>query len=337
MQASMTNLIFRQSVRAGLAGVWLTVLCFSFVGLALAQSQTPSVSFAVRVTDARSERPIDQARIELSKFPDGVLMTVFTDSSGRYEFFRIVPQNYVLRVTKNGYRPAEVAVDARRGEFSRQVVVQMLPEIPGSQPLGGVVSTKALAIPKPAAEAVKKGLQALNERKDVRQGIEHFLEAIKLHPEYAEAYFLIGTAHMQQKTFDEAQSAFEKSIELDASFAKPYYPLAVLLASQKRYQESDKLLLRAMELEPQSWQGPFELGRSYANRQIWDKAIAYSEMACAKQNPASKVHLLMADVYSNTGSVEKAIKELELFIKLDPKSPYVPRVKESLAQLKQPK
>ncbi|MGH9799203.1 MAG: tetratricopeptide repeat protein, partial [Blastocatellia bacterium] len=236
-----------------------------------------------------------------------------------------------------GYRPTEVAVDARRGEFNKQITVQMLPENTASQPSGGVISTKSLAIPKAAAEAVKKGLQALNEKKDARQSIEHFQEAIKLHPEYPEAYFLIGTAHMQQKTFDQAQNAFEKSIKLDADFAMPYYPLAVLLAGQKRYEESDQLLLRAIELEPLSWQGPFELGRSYANRQVWDKAITYSEMACAKQNPASKVHLLMADVYSNTGRVEKAVNELELFIKLDPKSPYLPRVKESLVQLKQQK
>ena len=51
-------------------------------------------------------------------------------------------------------------------------------------------------------------------------------------------------------------------------------------------------------------------------------------------NAPPKVHLLMADLYSNTGKPDKAMEQSRNFEKLDPSSPYIPRVHQVLAELR---
>jgi Tfp pilus assembly protein PilF len=305
---------------------------------ALGQSSASTANIVVRVIEAGSEQPIEQARVELSRFPEGALQTAFTDGSGRLEFSRLPPQSYILRVSKTGYRPTEVSVDIRRGETTKSVLAQLNREQGAESVLtAGVVSARSLSIPEPAQTATQKGIQALNEKKDAQQAVRFFQEAIRLFPEYYEAHFMFGVAKMQLKAYDEAQQAFEKAIELNPQFVRPYYPLAVLLASRKRHEDTERLLLRAIEMDAQNWEGPFELARNYANRQLWEKALHYGEMAHSRPNPATKVHLLMADLYSNTGQTDKAVMELEKFIRLDPNSTFLPKAKAALEQLRKQK
>ena len=305
---------------------------------ALGQTSTPTANVAVRVTEVGREQPIEQAKVELTRFPEGVLQMAFTDGTGRLEFSNLFPQPYILRISKPGYRTTEVSVDVRRGETAKSVNAQLQREQGDVSALtAGMVSARDLYIPKPALTAAQKGIQALNEKKDAQQAVRFFQEAVRLFPEYYEAYFMLGSAQMQLKAYDEAQQAFEKAIELNPQFVRPYYPLAVLLTSRKRHEDAERLLLRAIEMDGQNWEGPFELARSYANRQLWEKALHYGEMAHSRPNPATKVHLLMADLYSNTGQTDNAIMELEKFIRLDPNSSFLPKAKAALEQLRKQK
>ncbi len=298
------------------------------------QTTTPTASLSVRVIELGREQTIEQVKIELTRFPEGVLQVAFTDGSGRLEFSRLAPQSYNVRASKEGYRTAEVSVDIRRCESSKSVVVQMQ-RIPSEWLLAGtLVSARVVTIPKQAMAEVMKGIECLNEKKDAPQAIKHFQDAVRLFPNFYEACFMLGVAHMQMKSYREAQQAFEKAIALNAKFVRPYYPLAVLFTSVKRHEEAERLLLRAIELDPQNWEGPFELARNYANRQLWEKALHYGEIAHARPSPAPKVHLLMADLFSNTGRTDKAIEELEKFIRLDPDSSYLPKAKAAIDHLR---
>jgi tetratricopeptide (TPR) repeat protein len=299
------------------------------------QIQTQTANVDVRVTDVASEQAVYQAKVELLRFPEGVLQMAFTDSSGRAAFYRLAARSYAVRASKAGYQDAEVSFDVRRGESAKTVFVQMRPIEPEkalAQP--GTVSSRALSIPKPAAREFQKGLEFLNKRKDPGRSVECFQKAIRLHQGYYEAYFMMGMAHLRLKSNDEAQRALEKAIELNSRFLDPYYPLSVLLIVERRYDEAEQLLLRGMELDPQGWRWPFELTRCYANRGQWDKAMSYAQMVNDRPDSPTTVHLLMADIYSNTGSPGKAIEELEEFIRLDPASSYVPRARQVIEELR---
>lgn len=307
-------------------------------------AQGGTISLSVRVTDAGNEGVLDRAKVELLRFPSGLLQQAFTDSSGRVEFLisnpersNQFPQQYILRAFLDGYRMGEISVSISPGESAKFASIQLeRTQAAKMEPTGHLVSARTLSIPKPAREEFDKGLHFLNAQKNPKASLDHFQRAVRLAPDFYEAYFLLGMAYVELNSGSEAEAALRKSIQINRQFLPPYYPLAVLLISQKQFEEGERLLLQAMEQDKQGWKWPFELARCYATRGQWDKALAYGEIAYERPNSPSKVHLLMADLYSNTGKRDKAIEELEIFAKLDPNSSYMPRVQQALRQLRKP-
>ena len=301
-------------------------------------TQRRTINILVRVTDANLETHITQAKVELLKFPDGIVMLGFTDSLGQVEFQRVpTQQSYIIRASKMGYADTEVQFDTQRGEYAKRVDVPLRPLAkPASTAPGDPVSAQELAVPPAAVKEFREGLKLLNEMKDPRGSIPRFRSAIGLWPNYPQAYYMLGLAYVQMSSPGEALTALRKAIELDPKATGPYHPLGVLLFSLQRYEEAEQVLLKAMESDPQGWQWPFELARCYAKQGKWDKALEYGLMAHDRPNAPTKVHLLMADLYSNTHQPGKAIEELEKFQKLDPDSPFMPRVQQALAELRRP-
>jgi tetratricopeptide (TPR) repeat protein len=303
-----------------------------------AQFSSQGATVSVRVSDFSSEAPLDRAKVELMKFPDGVLQMVYTDGNGRTDLFGLAAQSYVLRASKEGYRAAEVSMDIRRGENSKSVAIQLQSETPSPAMAApsGVISSRVLATPQEARDEFFKGLKLLNEKKDARGSLALLQHAIELAPQFYDAYVVLGLAHLQLQALDDAEKSFVRAMELEPRLLQPYHPLATILITRKRYEEAEKLLHRALELDPKGWQWPFELARSQAMQRNWEKAIVHGKQALAAANVPTKIHLLMADIYSNGGQVELAAAELDEFERLDPQSPYMPKVRAARAQLKKP-
>ena len=306
--------------------------------LAAAQEESPSLgaTVGVRVTSLENEQPLERVRVDLQRFPDEYIQEGFTDSVGRLEFQGLrAPAAYIVRAEKDGFRNTEVRFDLRRGESGREVSVQMvLLKAASTARSGAVSSVRALSIPPPASKEFQKGAQFLNQKKSPKAAIEHFQRAVAIYPDYFEAYFLLGMSFLQLNSPSQAQDALRHAIDLNPKFLEPYYPLATLLIGKQEYGEGQRLLRRAQELDPNDWRWPFELARSEAYQKQWDQALAYGQSVLKMSNAPPKVHLLMADLYSNTGKPGKAIEQLEEFEKLDPSSPYIPRVHEVLAELR---
>lgn len=317
---------------------WALLLLFQIVlGAPAADSQVGSsaASLRVRVTDSLAETPIERARVELMRFPDGVMQQGFSDASGTLEFSGLASQTYVLRATKHGYLDAEVQVDVRRGEFAKSVALPMQrTPLDRNEASQGSVAAGNLSIPDRALKEFQLGAKFLSAEKNPRQSVVHFQRAIEISPDYFDAHFLLGMAYVQLNTRQDAQAEFVKALQLNPKSLSPYYPLSVLLFSQKRFAEEERLLLQALEMDKQGWQWPFELARCYAGQGSWEKALQYGKLAHELPNAPSKTHLLMADLYSNTGDMETAARELEDFVRLDPESPYIPRAQQALDQLR---
>ena len=75
------------------------------------------------------------------------------------------------------------------------------------------------------------------------------------------------------------------------------------------------------------------MARCMAKLGAWDKAVEYGKTASQKPNVPSKIHILMGDLYSNSGASDKALAEFEEFARIDPNSPLMPKVREAIAML----
>jgi tetratricopeptide (TPR) repeat protein len=244
---------------------------------------------------------------------------------------------YTIRATRQGYQPAEAHVDFRKGDATLQTVdILLMPlEQRGTGTPGGTISADDLKIPENAKKEFERGKRLFNEKKDPHESVGAFQRAIELYPEYSDAYFLLGTAQMQLKDAPAAEASLRKAIALDARRTAPYYPLAMLLFGQRRFDDEQELLLSAQKQDAADWRWPFELARCHAQQSHWDSALQYGLVATGNANAPSKLHLLLADIYSNSNKPREAVAELELFSQLDPQSTYMGRVREVLPVLRQ--
>jgi len=116
---------------------------------------------------------------------------------------------------------------------------------------------------KPHEQAYKLGIDALNHEK-YDAAIEIFSEAIRLCPNYADAYFNIGLAYHSKKDYANAIESFNKSIELNPNDWRVYksrggvyydYFLACIIkrdGSDKK-EDSDRMFAdfnKSIELNP---------------------------------------------------------------------------------------
>ncbi len=317
------------------SGLLAALLLGLFVGPLAHPAPLPAADGVVSVQCAdESGINLGQVKLELVRSPGAMVETILTDSTGRAEFRHVTGGNYLVRATKDGFAPAQIEVNVRPNQASFPVRIQMRAEGKPNDPRARI-SVRELSIPGKAHDEFLKGVEFLKGKNDPQRSIEHFQKAIHDFPDYYEACFLLGMAQAATNSSDEAIASLRKAIELKASFLEPYYPLGVLLETRKDYDEAERVLQAAFEQDPKGWRWPFEMARCLASTKQWKQALEYGQKAHALPDVPTKVHLLLADLYSNTGDPVKAVAELEEFKKLDPQSPYIPRVEQALPQLRE--
>ena len=308
--------------------------------LGFGQSATPVSDHIgrvlIRVRDRVNEEQLAQVQVQLIRFPNGVVGEQFTGSDGSVQFSGLSVGAFTVRASCRGYEPGEAQIDLRNSDGTLQSVdLALIPrrhEESGAP--NGIVAAGTLRAPDNARKEFERGSRLLNEKKDVARSIAAFQRAIALYPNYADAYFLMGTAQMQTSAASDAEISLRKAIALNGHMTAPYYPLALLLFGQHRYAEEKELLLTAEKLDATDWRWPFELARCHAQQGVWESALRYAVTASGSTNVPPKVHLLIADIYANSDRPREAVAELELFARLDPESSFMERVREVLPILR---
>ena len=308
--------------------------------LGFGQSATPVSDHIgrvlIRVRDRVNEEQLAQVQVQLIRFPNGVVGEQFTGSDGSVQFSGLSVGAFTVRASCRGYEPGEAQIDLRNSDGTLQSVdLALIPrrhEESGAP--NGIVAAGTLRAPDNARREFERGSRLLNEKKDVARSIAAFQRAIALYPNYADAYFLMGTAQMQTSAASDAEISLRKAIALNGHMTAPYYPLALLLFGQHRYAEEKELLLTAEKLDATDWRWPFELARCHAQQGVWESALRYAVTASGSTNVPPKVHLLIADICANSDRPREAVAELELFARLDPESSFMERVREVLPILR---
>lgn len=79
---------------------------------------------------------------------------------------------------------------------------------------------------------------------------KHLLEAIRISPNFAEAYFNLANAYISQSKFPQAEAALKKTIELNPEILDSYVKLAMLKANEGKFSEAYSSLDRVLEMYP---------------------------------------------------------------------------------------
>jgi tetratricopeptide (TPR) repeat protein len=171
------------------------------------------------------------------------------------------------------------------------------------------------------------GVENLNVKSAPDLAIKDFEKAIKLNPDYAEAYYFRGMAYNKLSNYSKAIIDFSKAIEINPKYFEAYMERADLkmnIFEDKRGAEED--LKKAVALRPEL-PDPYEkLGYLKYQQKIYYEAISYYNKCIDRDSANVDYYILRADAKVKQGLLDDATYDYDKAISMD-KNAIVPHFK----------
>jgi len=166
--------------------------------------------------------------------------------------------------------------------------------------------------------------------------IDHLKKAIKIDPQFPDAYVLLATAYIQQNNPADAKSALDQAIEMDPKLAEARLTLGTLQNSQKDYAGAEKSLTEGLKLDPESPEGNYQLAKTYWAEGRWQDAEPHVQKALSLRADMAPAHVLMGNIALRKRDPDLALKEFKEYLRLDPKGPMAAGAQQMVEKLEQP-
>lgn len=305
-------------------GLWLAPLS----AYALQRRPTPSeenlnllkrrYSLRGTVVNARTLRPVAEAKVTLRTKRGPVVWVVYTDGQGRFQMDQINFGPYVVEVQKEAYRMTEEEIHLVFGtSVFHTMSILLQPATPFADPAGAPgasVGVEELLIPPRARSEFDKGLRALNEKNQPDASEKHFRKAIDLYAAYDEAYNQLSLAHLLQNETEAAQEVLLKAVAVNEKNARAHSLLGISYRNQRRYEESAHSLRRAVELDPESSLSHMELAKSLLALRQTEEAGVHARKSHELNSASPDIHLVLYTALVRGNQYKEALAELEEFL-----------------------
>jgi tetratricopeptide (TPR) repeat protein len=222
-----------------------------------------------------------------------------------------------VRVTLAGYRAEAVQLTGRRISDNPNVGTIILH--PLSKPETALTPFSSLSAPKDARQAFETAQAQLRKRQfdRARANLE---KAVAAHPQFAEAWYELGAAHLALKHAGDAEAAFARSAESDAGYIKPRLALLDLSLRSGDWKRILNASAAVVKLDahshPQAWYfngvAHLQLGDAAAARAAALRTIQLDE---GKRFPKARQILGLA--LEAEGDLEGAAKALREYVAVD--------------------
>ena len=174
------------------------------------------------------------------------------------------------------------------------------------------------------AVAIFNQAQDLHEKGDLAGAISLYERALKAMPEFPEAEYQRGTAHIALGNIDEAERAFRRAIELRGDWTLALANLGSLLVHKEQFADAEKALQKVVEIEPNN---PLALAgmadlrlRTNAAPDVLRELLIKISVLTAKANPAATLWTARAALENGLGRRGPAKQSLESALTADPKN-----------------
>jgi len=160
----------------------------------------------------------------------------------------------------------------------------------------------------------------------VNKAIVHLNRAIKIHPNYKNAYLLLGNAHNYIQDYEKSISYYEHALSLDPNYADAQNNLGITYRNAGRYYGEQKndlakalsYLVKAEQSNPQDLETIRLLGVVYGISGNTEKAISYFSKVTTLQPNSASAWLNLGNAYGQAGDTQKAETYRQKAISMDP-------------------
>ncbi len=193
----------------------------------------------IRYADGRPAPAGIHVRLESAE--GGAEADLETVQGGKCQFRQPTSGVFIVRIAERDYKEVSERVELI-GDPMAYVVLSLIPlkkEAPPEVQIpppdsSDSVSVKDLAVPEEARKEFTKGEASLTAQ-NPEEGLKHFQKAIKIYPDYPQAYRMLGEAYLQKQDWQQAEAALKRSIELEPKLAASYLDLGGLRNEAKNY------------------------------------------------------------------------------------------------------
>ena len=184
------------------------------------------------------------------------------------------------------------------------------------------VSVHELQIPRKARDAFNKGTQLLTAKK-WPQSIAQFQRAIKIFPDFYEAYYKMGLADLNLHDYPKAQTAFETSIALsNGRYPPSQFGLGLTLCSQKEFAQAEEAIRAGLDQYPADPAGNFTLAWVQFGAGKLQEAEKSARQATFSNSNLAGAYLLLAQIHARQGELSAVVSDLDAYLRLDPQGPH---------------
>jgi len=274
----------------------------------------------VRGQVTSDNRLIGSVTVELLSPGHAGALSASIEPGGGFELHGVAPGAYQLRLTGAAglvIHEEHVFINGNEGYQNLSIQVPAQPVTVRSSE--AVVSFKQLQhkVPAEAQKEFDKGNTA-SIKGDQPRALEHFQKAVRLDPEFADAFNGIGMTYAALGQLQQAADQFQKAIDLVPDHSGAAANLSIVLCKLKHYREAGEMARRALKANPSLLKLRYVLGISLINED-GDKVEALDNLKRATAEIPG-AHLLVARILAETGRREDAARHLEDYLRSSPAS-----------------
>ena len=145
----------------------------------------------------------------------------------------------------------------------------------------------------------------------IDEAILSFQQAVRLKPDFNEAYFNMGLALKKQNQFNGALSSLERVVQLSPHDAEAYYNLGNILKAQENLEEAGKKYNQAVKLKPHYAQAYNNLGLVLKEQGRIEAAIEMYHLAVQLKPDFAEAHWNLSLAHLLNADFEKGWIEYE--------------------------
>jgi len=153
------------------------------------------------------------------------------------EMRRLQLQNCELRGVLAGFQSSTVPIRSDANSWQIEVGAIFLKRMENVS--GATISLTTMSAPRDARAAYEKAQKefAKNKPAEAEKELE---KAVRIYPNFAAAWCLLGDVHVRQSRFEDAMKEFTQSVTIDPQFVNPNFGLAVIAVQEKRWPDAAK-------------------------------------------------------------------------------------------------
>ena len=189
---------------------------------------------------------------------------------------------------------------------------------------------KALKIKPDYAEAYYNMGIALKKKGDLEGAIVSYKHALEIKPDYAEAYYNMGNALKDKDNFEAAIISYKNALEIKSDYAEAYYNMGIALKKNGDLEAAIDSYKNALKIKPNHAEAYINMGNIQKDKGDLEAAIDSYKNALKIKPGHAEAYYNIGDVLRDKGDLEAAIDSYKKAIEI--KSDYS-EAKESLVSL----